>query len=66
MLLSNDDYPIYALDVREDKSNTTNNNSITSTEAKTKDVLNCIAIGGGRDGSFLGVPIYLYNFGKAT
>lgn len=45
-LVSKDDYPLYALDMI--------NNSKENGGA-------VIAIGGGRDGGFLGVPIYLYD-----
>jgi hypothetical protein len=39
VLRSNDEYPIYAVEITND----------------------CIGIGGGREGGFVGVPVFLYN-----
>lgn len=53
-LISHSDYPIYALDII---SNGTKNPEVhAGDEQKTH-----IAIGGGADGGFLGVPAYLYD-----
>ena len=49
ILLSKSDYPIYAVDMMQ--SNTTN-------AANEKSYL---SVGGGRDGGFLGVPMYVYS-----
>jgi hypothetical protein len=54
--MSNSDYPIYSVDVLE------GNKVKTSSNTETTDVSNCIAIGGGREGGFLGMPISLFNF----
>ncbi len=51
VLRSNSDYPIYTVDVLED--NRTKSNK-----------LNCVAIGGGREAGFMGMPLSLYNFEK--
>jgi hypothetical protein len=47
-LISDEDYPIYAVDVQE-------NTPISKRS-------NCLLVGGGKEGSFLGVPLHLYNF----
>lgn len=49
VLLSNADYPIYAVDVKEPKQNTESSKA-------------CIAVCGGRESGFLGVPLYLYDY----
>mmetsp|Transcript_22349 Transcript_22349/g.33453 ORF Transcript_22349/g.33453 Transcript_22349/m.33453 type:complete len:1059 (+) Transcript_22349:74-3250(+) len=51
VLLSNSSYPIYAVDVLESSRTRSN-------------ISNCIAVGGGREAGFLGMPLSLYNFGK--
>ena len=50
-LLAKADYPIYACDI---------------TETTEDELVSRIAIGGGNDGGFLGVPAFLYDVKKAT
>jgi WD40 repeat protein len=42
-LISHDNYPIYAIDIRKE------------------DGKGCLAVSGGSDGGFLGVPVYLHD-----
>mmetsp|Transcript_14180 Transcript_14180/g.25635 ORF Transcript_14180/g.25635 Transcript_14180/m.25635 type:complete len:80 (-) Transcript_14180:143-382(-) len=52
-LVSHSNYPIYALDVTDGG---------TSSKAQASDTRKCcIALGGGSDGGFLGVPAYIYD-----
>ena len=44
-LISRQDYPIYAVDIT----------------SKDEDIFSRLAVGGGRDAGFLGVPLYLYD-----
>ena len=48
LLKSNNDYPIYSVDILEQKDSEQKKNSI--------------AIGGGKEGGFLGIPLYMYDF----
>jgi len=52
-LISHSNYPIYALDI-------TNEGSNSKSGAGEMQKLH-IAVGGGADGGFLGVPAYLYD-----
>ena len=49
-LLSRKDYPIYTLDIHEE-------GAAAAVQAGDRA---CIAVGGGAEGGFLGVPAYLY------
>ncbi|KAL7542476.1 hypothetical protein ACHAXR_011797 [Thalassiosira sp. AJA248-18] len=52
-LISHSNYPIYALDITDNERNS---------NGEANDVQkNHIAVGGGADGGFLGVPAYLYD-----
>ena len=53
VLTSDKDYPLYAADIVERKTNSPSENPIEH-----------IAIGGGRDAGFMGVLIYLHDFCK--
>ena len=50
ILVANEDYPIYAVDV-------------TGWKAETEDdkCISHIAVGGGRESGFLGNPLYIYD-----
>jgi len=52
LVAKNDDYPIYAIDMFHGGNNNDNNNN--------KEVSR-MAVGGGREGGFLGIPLYLYD-----
>ena len=66
ILVSDAEYPLYAVDVREfdnnkdpDETLTTNNDARrTGTKAKT---ISSFAVGGGRDAGFIGVPVKIYD-----
>jgi len=49
-LLSQDDYPVYAVDV-----------ATVPTAAAQPDIMWRVAVGGGRDGNFLGIPVFLHD-----
>jgi hypothetical protein len=55
VLVSNDSYPIYAVDVFE---------QVVSQEKVPdgKAVKSTIGVAGGNEGGFIGVPVSLYNF----
>ena len=53
ILTSYSSYPIYALDITNIKA--------TSKNEPHKLQKSCIAVGGGSDGGFLGVPAYIYD-----
>ncbi len=55
-LISHSNYPIYALDFVEKASNAKEH-----ADGMIRTVKSHIAIGGGSDGGFLGVPAYLYD-----
>lgn len=54
VLISKSDYPIYAVDIHEnftcDKKEDTENSNVAT-----------VAAGGGVEGGFIGVPVYLYD-----
>ena len=54
-LVSNTNYPIYALDITTEE-----NVDSASQEPESDKTKMHIAIGGGTDGGFLGVPAYMY------
>jgi len=54
-LISHTNYPIYALDITAEE-----NVDLASQEAESEKTKIHIAIGGGTDGGFLGVPAYMY------
>jgi len=54
-LISNTNYPIYALDITAEE-----NVDLASQESGSEKTKMHIAIGGGTDGGFLGVPAYMY------
>ena len=56
--MSHSDYPIFALDVTADNGT----HGAGSNDAQARDGQQVhIAVGGGNDGGFLGVPAYLYD-----
>ena len=59
MLISKPDYPIYSVDVLKTTFSTSPRETSPS-EATTKDIAR-IAVAGGRDSGFLGMPFYLYD-----
>lgn len=52
-LISREDFPIYAVDI-----GTPSNQQDGCGEGS---MVSRVAVGGGRDGGFLGVPVYLYD-----
>mmetsp|Transcript_28501 Transcript_28501/g.34781 ORF Transcript_28501/g.34781 Transcript_28501/m.34781 type:complete len:123 (-) Transcript_28501:172-540(-) len=70
ILVSRSDYPIYAVDVIEEELSRSKNLAKTE-EAGQDDVAaraltTRIAVGGGRDGGFIGIPVYLYDVVTTT
>jgi len=70
ILVSRSEYPIYAVDVIEEELSRSKNLAKTE-EAGQDDVAaraltTRIAVGGGRDGGFIGIPVYLYDVVTTT
>ena len=60
VLISNDKYPIYAVDIYERAAHQEQkDDSSKSTDCSP---MSTIAIAGGNEGGFIGVPVSLYNF----
>lgn len=65
-LVNRADYPIYAVDVFE-QSRLRQMAICKDPQEKEESVRRtCIAVGGGRDGGFLGIPVYLYDISAAS
>ena len=59
-MISHTNYPIYSLDVSENGSPNRTGTSEEQADGGANNKLH-IALGGGADGGFLGVPVYLYD-----
>jgi len=59
ILVDRSDYPIFAVDKLEIVRKSKANGNVGANENGYD--ISCIAVAGGRDGGFLGIPVYLYD-----